>query len=205
MTVENRWHAANYVASLCERDKDVDIAGGNVTDEIAKSLSEGKPRGIDPLTDKPKVKFVVPSKFVEGELPADEHDERWNVIDRTIVAIGGQITHKPRNFVTRIDDVWVQSLYNETHISFMFRWDDRTKSVQKDSVDWEPYEVNLGDYGIEEQPPGGSKFADDPAHEESLAAKQTSYQVFNDGIAFQLPIKWQELPAPRKATIFLGR
>ncbi len=76
--------------------------------------------------------------------------------------LGGQITHKPRNFVTRIDDVWVQSLYNETHISFMFRWDDRTKSVQKDSVDWEPYEVNLGDYGIEEQAPGGSKFADDP-------------------------------------------
>ncbi len=203
-TVEDRWHIANYVNHLCERDKDVDIAGGNVTDEIAAALIAAKPRGIDPLTDKPKVDFVVPSKFVEGELPADEHDERWNLVDRRIVAMGGQITHKPRNFVNRIDDVWVQSLYNETHISFMFRWDDRTKSVQKDSVDWEPYEVNLGDYGIEEQPPGGSKFADDPEHPESIAAKQTSYQVFNDGLAFQLPIKWQELPAPRKPRYFWG-
>jgi mono/diheme cytochrome c family protein len=203
-TVEDRWHIANYVASLCERDKDVDIAGGKVTDEIAKALFEAKPRGIDPLTDKPKVNFVIPSKIVEGELPTDEYDERWKTVERRIVAIGGQITHKPRNFVTRIDDVWVRSLYNETHLALMFQWDDRTKSVQVDEVDWEPYEVNLEDYGIVEQEPGGSKFDDDGMHPDSIAAKQTSYQVFNDGIAFQMPIKWQELPAPRKPRYFWG-
>jgi mono/diheme cytochrome c family protein len=203
-TIEDRWHIANYVASLCERDKDVDIAGGKVTDEIAKALFEAQPRGIDPLTDKPKVNFVVPSKIVEGELPTDEYDERWKTVERRIVAIGGQITHKPRNFVTRIDDVWVRSLYNETHLTMMFQWDDRTKSVQVDEVDWEPYEVNLNDYGIVEQEPGGSKFDDDGMHPDSIAAKQTSYQVFNDGLAFQMPIKWQELPAPRKPRYFWG-
>ena len=203
-TVEDRWHIANYVASLCERDKDVDIAGGNVTDEIAKALFEAKPRGIDPLTDKPKVNFVIPSKFAEGELPTDEHDERWKTVERRIVAIGGQITHKPRNFVTRIDDVWVRSLYNETQLTLMFQWDDRTKSVQVDEVDWDPYEVNLEDYGIVEQEPGGSKFEDDGMHPDSIAAKQNSYQVFNDGIAFQMPIKFQELPAPRKPRYFWG-
>jgi DMSO reductase family type II enzyme heme b subunit len=204
ITVENRWNIANYVASLCERGVDVDIAGGKVTDEIAKALFEAKPRAIDPLTDKPKINFVIPSKFVEGELPADQFDERWNAVDRSIVAIGGQITHKPRNFVNRIDDVWVRSLYNETHLTLMFQWDDRTKSIQKDEVDWEPYEVNLEDYGIVEQEPGGSKFADDTTHSDSLAAKQNSYQVFNDGIAFQMPIKFQELPAPRKPRYFWG-
>lgn len=203
-TVENRWHIANYVASLCERDKDVDIDGGKVTDEIAKSLFEAKPRGIDPLTDKPKVNFVIPSKIVEGELPTDEHDERWKTVERRIVAIGGQITHKPRNFVTRIDDVWVRSLYNETHLALMFQWDDRTNSVQQDEVDWDPYEVNLADYGIVEQEPGGSKFDDDGTHPDSIAAKQNSYEVFNDGIAFQMPIKYQELPAPRKPRYFWG-
>ena len=203
-TVENRWNIANYVASLCERDVDVDIAGGKVTDEIAKALFEAKPRGIDPLTDKPKINFVIPSKFVEGELPVDQYDERWNAVERRIVAIGGQITHKPRNFVNRIDDVWVRSLYNETHLTLMFQWDDRTKSIQEDEVDWEPYEVNLEDYGIVEQEPGGSKFDDDTTHPDSIAAKQTSYQVFNDGLAFQMPIKWQELPAPRKPRYFWG-
>ncbi len=203
-TIEERWHIANYVGSLCEREKDIDIAGGKVTEEIAKALFEAKPRGIDPLTDKPKVNFVIPSKFVEGELPTDEHDERWKIVERRLVAIGGQITHKPRNFVSRIDDVWVRSLYNETHVTLMFRWDDRSKSVLEDEVDWEPYEVNLEDYGIEEQAPGGSKFDDDPFHADSIAAKQISYQVFNDGVAFQMPIKWQELPAPRKPRYFWG-
>ena len=203
-TIEERWHIANYVASLCEREVDVDIAGGKVTDEIAKALFEAKPRGIDPLTDKPKVNFVIPSKIVEGELPTDEYDERWKIVERRIVAIGGQITHKPRNFVTRIDDVWVRSLYNETHLTLMFQWDDRTKSVQVDEVDWDPYEVNLEDYGIVEQEPGGSKFEDDGMHPDSIAAKQTSYQVFNDGLAFQMPIKFQELPAPRKPRYFWG-
>jgi len=203
-TVENRWHIANYVNHLCERDVDVDIAGGKVTDEIAAALFAAKPRGIDPLTDKPKINFVIPSKFVEGELPADQFDERWKIAERRIVAIGGQITHKPRNFVNRIDDVWVRSLYNETHLTLMFQWDDRTKSIQKDEVDWEPYEVNLEDYGIVEQEPGGSKFDDDTTHPDSIAAKQTSYQVFNDGLAFQMPIKFQELPAPRKPRYFWG-
>ena len=203
-TVEDRWHIANYVASLCEREVDVDIAGGNVTDEIAKALFEAKPRDIDPLTDKPKGSFVIPSKIVEGELPTDQYDERWKTVERRIVAIGGQITHKPRNFVTRIDDVWVRSLYNETHLTLMFQWDDRTKSVQVDEVDWDPYEVNLEDYGIVEQEPGGSKFEDDGMHPDSIASKQNSYQVFNDGIAFQMPIKFQELPAPRKPRYFWG-
>ena len=50
----------------------------------------------------------------------------------------------------------------------------------------------------------GSKFDDDTTHPDSIAAKQTSYQVFNDGVAFQMPIKFQELPAPRKPRYFWG-
>jgi len=203
-SVEERWDIANYVNHLCERSKDVDINGGKVTEETVKALIEAKPLGIDPLTDKPKINFVVPSKFVEGELPTDEHDERWNLVERRIVAMGGQITHKPRNFVNRIDDVWVRSLYNEDSIVFMFQWDDRSKSIKKEETIFEPWEVNLEDYGIKEQEPGGSSFDDDPFHPESIAAKQNSYRVFNDGIAFQFPIKWQELPAPRKPRYLWG-
>ena len=118
--------------------------------------------------------------------------------------MGGQITHKPRNFVNRIDDVWVQSLYNDTHITFMFKWDDRTKSIQQGEVDWEPYEVNLDIYGVKEQGPNGTTFEEDPFHKESIAAKQNHYAVYNDGIAFQFPVKWQELPAPRKPRYLWG-
>ena len=204
-SVDERWDIANYVNSLCERDHDIAAPQGQVSDETAQAFSTSLPLPIDPLTDKPKSNFVVPAKFVEGELPTDEHDERWNLIPRRWIAMGGQITHKPRNFVNRIDDMWVQTLYNETHIEFMFRWDDRTKSIQEDEVDWDPTEVNLGDYGVEEQAPHGTMFAEDPFHQESIAAKQKDgYAVYNDGVAFQFPIKWQELPAPRKPRYFWG-
>ncbi len=204
-SVDERWDIANYVNSLCEREHEIPAPQGTVSDETAQAFSTTPPLPIDPLTDKPKSNFVIPSKFVEGDLPTDENDERWKLIPRRWLAMGGQITHKPRNFVNRIDDMWVQALYNETHIEFMFRWDDRTKSIQEDEVDWDPTEVNLEDYGVEEQAPQGTTFAEDPFHQESIAAKQKDgYTVYNDGVAFQFPVKWQELPAPRKPRYFWG-
>ena len=99
-TIEDRWHIANYVQSLCERMGEVVVAGGEVSDEIATTLSTALPLPIDPLTDKPRGTFVIPSKFVEGDLPTDENGEAWKTAPRKWVALGGQITHKPRNFVT---------------------------------------------------------------------------------------------------------
>ena len=204
-SVEERWDIANYVNALCEREHDVDVADGQVTEARAQVLAAGEPLAIDPLTDKPKSNFVIPAKYVAGALPTDETDERWQLVPRRWIALGGQITHKPRNFVNRLDDVWVQTLYNDTHLAVLLRWDDRTKSVQAEEPEWDPTEVNLGEYGVEEQGPQGTTFADDPYHQESIAAKQKDgYAVYNDGIAFQFPIKWQELPAPRKPRYFWG-
>lgn len=203
-SVDERWDIANYVNALCERVTDIAVVGGQVSENTAQQLAKGMALPIDPLTDKPKSNFVIPSKFVEGDLPTEADDERWGLVGRRWIAMGGQITHKPRNFVNRIDDVWVRSLYNETHIEFMFRWDDRTRSIQEEDVDWDPTEVNLEDYGVQEQSPQGTMFAEDPFHEESIAAKQNRYAVYNDGIAFQFPIKWQELPAPRKPRYLWG-
>ncbi len=178
-TVEERWHLSNFVQSLCERGPD------------------GEPLAIDPMTDKPKTTFVVPSAPIEGEIPDDPNDELWQQQERRIIAMGGQITHKPRNFVNRIDDMWVRSLYNEKEIAFMFQWNDRSKSVATEEFDFEPYEVNLEDYGVKEQRP----VTGEPG---SIAAKQNKYNVYNDAIAIQVPIKWQELPPPEKPRYFWG-
>jgi hypothetical protein len=70
-TVEERWHIANWVNFLCERDTD------------------GKPLPIDPLTDKPKINFVVPSDPVEGEIPTDMENEAWQKASKRYVAMGG--------------------------------------------------------------------------------------------------------------------
>jgi mono/diheme cytochrome c family protein len=178
-TVEERWHIANFVQSLCERDP------------------KGNPLGIDPLADKPRINFVVRSGPIEGEIPADPENELWQKRERRFIAMGGQITHKPRNFVNRIDDLWVKSLYNDKQIAYLIQWDDRSKSVVTQKLPFEPTEVNLDTYGIKEQLPKTGE-------PDSIAAKQNQYTVYNDAVAFEFPIKWQEIPPPEKPRYFWG-
>ena len=175
-TVEERWHIANWVNSLCEREAD------------------GKPLSIDPLTDKPKINFVVSSGVVEGEIPTDPENDMWKNRARRFVAMGGQITHKPRNFVNRIDDIWVKSLYNDKNIVFMFQWDDRTKSVAEGKLPWVPTQVNVD---VKEQDPKTGE-------EGSIASHQNNYTVYNDAIAMETAVKWKELPAPIKPRYLFG-
>ena len=177
-TVEERWHIANFVNSLCEREAD------------------GTPLSIDLLTDKPKVNFVLSSGVIVGggEIPADPENELWQKRARRIIAMGGQITHKPRNFVNRIDDIWVKSLYNDTHIAFMFQWDDRTKSVAEGKLPWGPTQVNID---VKEQDPKTGE-------EGSIAMHQNNYTVYNDAVAMETAVKWKELPAPIKPRYLFG-
>jgi len=169
-TVEERWHIANFVNSLCERDL------------------AGNPLPIDPQTDKPKTNFVVPSSPAEGEIPGDPQDKKWQDLPRRQIAMGGQITHKPRNFVNRIDDLWVRSMYNKNEIAFLFQWDDRSKSEVASGVNVVP---------IEEAPPKTGE-------ENSIAAKQNKYEVYNDAVAIQFPAKWQEIVPPEKPRYLHG-
>ena len=175
-TVEERWHLANFVNSLCEREAD------------------GKPLPIDPLADKPKINFVVSSGVVVGEIPADPEHELWKKRARRYIAMGGQITHKPRNFVNRIDDIWVKSLYNDQSVVFMFQWDDRTKSVAEGKLPWAPTSVNID---VKEQEPKTGE-------EGSIAAHQNNYTVYNDAIAMETAVKWKDLPSPIKPRYLFG-
>jgi hypothetical protein len=127
--------------------------------------------------------------MVEGEIPADIENEAWKNAPRRYVAMGGQITHKPRNFVNRIDDIWVRSLYNDKSIAYLLEWDDRTKSVAEGKLPWAPTEVNID---IQEQEPTTGE-------EGSIAAKQNNYPVYNDAIAIETPVKWKELPVKWEA------
>jgi len=175
-TVEERWHIANFVNSLCEREAD------------------GKPLPIDPLADKPKINFVLSSGLAEGEISADPEHEMWKKRARRFVAMGGQITHKPRNFVNRIDDIWVKSLYNDKYVVFMFQWDDRTKSVAEGKLPWAPTSVNID---VKEQDPKTGE-------EGSIASHQNNYTVYNDAIAMETAVKWKDLPSPIKPRYLFG-
>src|SRR3990170_7876805 len=105
LSEEQRWDVANFVISLCPKKK------------------------IDPLTMKPNNDFVVKSQLVEGEIPSDPDDPKWQEIDPSYVGLGSQIMPKPRNFVRLVDDMWVRSLYNQGQIAYFLEWGDRNKSL----------------------------------------------------------------------------
>jgi mono/diheme cytochrome c family protein len=173
-TVEERWHISNFVNSVCEREKEGDPFS--------------TPLAIDPLTAKPKINFVVASGPIEGEIPSDPQDKKWQNRQRRLIGMGGQITHKPRNFVNRVDDIWVRSVYNKKEIAFMFQWDDRTKSEAAKGVAVTP---------IVEAPPKTGE-------PDSIASKQNAYEVYNDAIAVQFPAKWEEITPPEKPRFLHG-
>ena len=79
----------------------------------------------------------------------------------------------------------------------MFQWDDRTESKAPGELPFNPTEVNLEAYGVEEQPPRTGE----PG---SIAARQGQYTVYNDAVAVQFPVKWQEIPPPEKPRYFWG-
>jgi mono/diheme cytochrome c family protein len=168
LSEEQRWDVANFVMSLCERRKD------------------GEPYPIDPLTDKPVLKFVVVSSFMEGEIPTDPDDPMWQDIDRRMIGLAGQITHKPRNFVRLVDDVWVRSMYNGNEIAYLLEWDDRNKSIATPEI-----MEQVGQ--ISETPPAG-----DP-----IAYKYNSF-VTNDAFAIQFSANWDSLTPPTKPRFIFG-
>ncbi|MBI3994982.1 MAG: c-type cytochrome [Nitrospirae bacterium] len=105
LTPEQRWDVANFVISLCPKQK------------------------IDPLTAHPAAQFVVRSRFVEGEIPNNPEDPNWQKSPSQYIGLAGQIMHKPRNFVRLVDEVWVKSIFNGKEIAWSFEWNDRIKSV----------------------------------------------------------------------------
>lgn len=203
-TIEERWHLANFVNSLCERDE------------------HGNPLEIDRATNRAKVSPMISAEYIQGGIPDDPESPAWKKAVRRWVGLAGQVTHKPRNFVTRVDDVWVQALYNDTDIAFLMRWDDRIKDVASGPLPWKPTEVNLEKYGVTEPPPRtGSNdltsktlaplqeyqvIAARSGEAGSLAKHQHDYTTYNDAVAVQFPIQWkgQDVAHPRFARYLWG-
>ena len=172
LSIEDRWHVANFVISLCEK-KD--------------RIPEAEPMAMDPLTDKPKLSFVVKSLYTEGEIPSDFDDPEWQRAPVTYVGFGSQIIHKPRNFVRLVDDVWVWSLYNDNEIAYKFEWDDRKKS------ELEPGALEKGT--MKEIPAAGVPVAFKGIR---------NWPVFNDAFAIQFPARWEALSPPEKPRFIFG-
>jgi DMSO reductase family type II enzyme heme b subunit len=104
LSIEERWHVANYVTSLAKTGKVVRPAN-----------------------------TVIQAARVEGELPTSPEDDAWNAAPPSTFFMVPQIVGKDRFFKTANDTVSVRALYNDTKVAIHVEWDDRTKSIPGDA------------------------------------------------------------------------
>ncbi len=103
LSIEDRWHIANYVVSLAKTEKTV------------------RPEN-----------FVIQAGRVDGTLPASPEDEAWASAPPSTFTMIPQIVGKERFFLAANDTVSVRALYNDDKIALHLEWDDRTKSIPGD-------------------------------------------------------------------------
>ncbi|MEO5363015.1 MAG: ethylbenzene dehydrogenase-related protein [Magnetococcus sp. DMHC-8] len=105
MTVEERWHVANYASSL------------------------GK-NGKKPESDN----TVIKASRVEGELPGAPDDAIWSAQPASTFNLVPQLIGKERFFTPSNDTITVRAVYNNKEIALLLEWDDRTKSLPGDQT-----------------------------------------------------------------------
>ncbi|MBI5437927.1 MAG: c-type cytochrome [Nitrosomonadales bacterium] len=103
LSIEERWHVANYVASLAKTDKQVNAEN-----------------------------TVIKADKVEGELPGTPDDARWEKSTPTTFYLVPQIIGEERYFKPSNDTISVRALYSDKAVAMLLEWDDRTKSIPGD-------------------------------------------------------------------------
>lgn len=118
-------------------------------------------------TSKPEPK-VLTAKLIEGELPVDPEDPRWNELESYYYPLAGQIVMEPRLFTPSIDSVFVKSVHNGQEVAFLVMWDDPTQ---------DPSPIGSG---IERASAEGQG---------NPTTSSESPQKFGDRVAIQFPVK----------------
>ena len=103
LSIEERWHVANYVASLAKTEKVV------------------RPENT-----------VIQAARIAGPIPGSPEDPAWDAAPPSTFLMVPQIVGEERFFKTANDTVTVRALYNDTTIGVHLEWDDRTKSIPGD-------------------------------------------------------------------------
>ncbi|HSG94678.1 MAG TPA: c-type cytochrome, partial [Afifellaceae bacterium] len=104
LSIEERWHVANYVQSL------------------AKSVEVVRPENT-----------VVKADKLTDDLPASPDDPRWAEAEPTTFFLVPQIIAEERLFTPSNDTITVRAVFNDDSLAMLLEWDDRTESLPGDA------------------------------------------------------------------------
>ena len=129
-------------------------------------------------------KVVLKSKLLEGDLPRDPDDLRWETAEFIEVPLAGQVIAKPRWQNPSIETIAIRSLYNDREIAFLLEWDDRTKNTSHEETA-NPYDREIeGTYAK-------VNISDEPK------------EILRDAVAIEFPVRIPE--GPGKPYFFMGQ
>ena len=114
----------------------------NVVNFVKSIQSESKESGA-----------VVKGIKIEGDVPTDPADPKWDAAESTRFPVVPNIIAKERFFTPTIDDVTARAFYNDKDIAFLLEWDDRTKSIPGDEKAMELAEGELHEDAVAIQLP----------------------------------------------------
>jgi DMSO reductase family type II enzyme heme b subunit len=103
LSIEQRWHVANFVSSLGETAKAV----------------------------RPENTVVKATKLVDA-VPTAPDDPRWQEASPSTFYLVPQIIAKQRFFTPSNDTITVRAFFDDKRIALLLEWDDRTKSIPGD-------------------------------------------------------------------------
>jgi DMSO reductase family type II enzyme heme b subunit len=78
----------------------------------------------------PSSDIVLRAPRVEGDLPRDVADPRWEAAPALAVPLAGQVIARPRWQTPSVDAVTVRALYTEDAIALLLEWDDPARDVE---------------------------------------------------------------------------
>ena len=104
LTIEERWHVANYVASLAE------------TKNVVRAD-----------------RTVIKARKVTSKVPDTPDDPVWAEAEPATFALLPQIIAKQRFFTPSNDTITVQAIYDDKELALLLTWDDRSRSLPGDA------------------------------------------------------------------------
>jgi len=119
LSIEERWHVSNFVASLAETEKVVD--GENIVIQVQK---------------------------IEGALPDSPEDPKWAESVSTTLGLIPQFIADERLFTPSNDTITARAFYNDEEIAIFLEWDDRTKSIPGDVNAQNISDAEMGEDGV---------------------------------------------------------
>jgi DMSO reductase family type II enzyme heme b subunit len=124
LTVEERWHVANYVASLAGTGRRVDAENS-----------------------------VIKADKLDGELPDSPDDARWEEAAPSTFYLVPQLIAEQRFFTPSNDTLTVRALYNDKAVAILLEWDDRTRSIPGDEAAEKLADAPIAEDGVAVQLP----------------------------------------------------